>query len=80
MTPMGDLEHFINCKKFLNPSPADRFDADFKAKFNPALSHQENCWNSDGVSLPKIGFYLDGQHHSVFTLTRWPSRTYHVLP
>lgn len=76
VTPMGDAEHFVYCKKFLNPSLADRFDLDFDAQFNPALSLQENCWNSDGVSLPKIGFYLDGHYHTLYTLKRWPSRTY----
>jgi len=76
VTPMSDAEHFAYCKKFLNPSLADRFDLDFSEQFNPALSVQENCWNSDGVSLPKIGFYLDGRYHTVFTLKRWPNRTY----
>ena len=74
--PMGDLEHFIYLKKFLNPSLSDRFDLDFAAQFNPALSIQENCWNGDGVSLPKTGFYLDGRYHTIYTLKRWPSRTY----
>jgi hypothetical protein len=76
VSPMGDEEHFAYCKKFLNPSLADRFDLDFEAEFNPALSLQENCWNSDGVSLPKIGFYLDGRYNTIYTLKRWPSRTY----
>ena len=49
---------------------------DFAAGFNPGLSIQENCWNSDGVGLQKIGFYLDGRYQTVFTLKRWPSRTY----
>ncbi len=76
VTPMTDAEHFAYCKKFLNPSLADRFDLDLAEQFNPALSLQENCWNSDGVSLPRIGFYLDGRYHTVFTLKRWPNRTY----
>ncbi|HTQ30426.1 MAG TPA: hypothetical protein VMI53_04395 [Opitutaceae bacterium] len=76
VAPMDDLEHFIYLKKFLNPSLADRFDVDFAAQFNPALSLQENCWNGDGVSLPKTGFYLDGRYHTIYTLKRWPSRTY----
>jgi len=76
VTPMGDIEHYVYCKKFLNPSLADRFDVDFEAQFNPALSLQENCWNSDGVSLPKVGFYFDGLYHTIYTLKRWPSRTY----
>ncbi len=76
VTPMDDLAHFTYCSKFLNPSLADRFDLDFAGQFNPALSIQENCWNSDGVGLDRIGFYLDGRYHTIFTLKRWPSRTY----
>ena len=76
VTPMDDFAHFTYYSKFLNPSLADRFDADFPAQFNPALSIQENCWNADGVGLQKIGFYSDARYHSVFTLKRWPSRTY----
>jgi hypothetical protein len=76
VTPMDDLAHFTYCSKFLNPSLADRFDLDFTGQFNPALSIQENCWNSDGVGLERIGFYLDGRYHTIFTLKRWPSRTY----
>jgi type IV secretion system protein TrbE len=76
VAPMGDSEHFAYYLKFLNPSLADRFDVDYAAQFNPALTIQENCWNSDGVGLDRIGFYLDGRYHTVFTLKRWPSRTY----
>ncbi|MFA6960625.1 MAG: hypothetical protein WC205_07750 [Opitutaceae bacterium] len=76
VTPMGDEEHFAYYMKFLNPSLADRFDVDFGAQFNPALTIQENCWNSDGVGLQRVGFYSDGRYHAVFTLKRWPSRTY----
>lgn len=76
VTPMDDLAHFSYCSKFLNPSLADRFDVDATGQFNPALSIQENCWNGDGVGLERIGFYLDGRYHTIFTLKRWPSRTY----
>ncbi len=76
VTPMSDQEHFTYFSKFLNPSLAERFDHDFAAQFNPELTIQENCWNSDGVGLEKIGFYLDRRYHTVFTLKRWPSRTY----
>ena len=76
ITPMSDAEHFACVKKFLNPSLADRFDLDLAEHFNPALSLQDNCWNSDGVSVPKVGFYLDGRYHTIYTLKRWPSRTY----
>ena len=76
VAPMGDQEHFAYFLKFLNPSLAERFDVDYAAQFNPALTIQENCWNSDGVGLDRIGFYQDGRYHTVFTLKRWPSRTY----
>lgn len=75
VTPMDDLEHFTVCSKFLNPSFADRFDLDYAAQFNPALSIQENCWNGDGIGLQNVGFYLDGRYHAVFALKRWPSHT-----
>jgi hypothetical protein len=76
VAPMDDLGHYTYFAKFLNPSLAERFDHDFAAQFNPELTIQENCWNSDGVGLQNIGFYLDGRYHTVFTLKRWPSRTY----
>jgi len=76
IAPMADKEHFEYCKKFLNPSLGDRFDLNLDAEFNPYLSLQENCWNSDGVNLPKVGFYMDGRYHTIYTLKRWPSRTY----
>ena len=76
VAPMDDLGHYTYCSKFLNPSIAERFDVDPAGQFNPAQSIQENCWNGDGVGLEKIGFYLDGRYHTVFTLKRWPSRTY----
>jgi len=75
VTPMDDLAHFTYYTKFLNPSFVERFDLDYTAQFNPALSIQENCWNGDGVGLQNVGFYLDGRYHSVFALKRWPSHT-----
>lgn len=76
VTPLDDLGHFTYYAKFLNPSFAERAELDLAAQFNPALSVQENCWNSDGVGLQKIGFHLDGRYHTLFTLKRWPSQTY----
>lgn len=76
VAPMDDLAHFAYTSRFLNPSLVDRFDVDAAAQFNPALSIQENCWNSDGVGLKQIGFYLDGRYHTIFTFKRWPSHTY----
>lgn len=76
VTPMDDLAHFDYYVRFLNPSYAERFDLDTSAQFNPALSIQENCWNGDGVGMQRIGFYLDGRYHAVFTLKRWPDSTF----
>ncbi|MDP3073770.1 MAG: hypothetical protein Q8N18_26030 [Opitutaceae bacterium] len=75
VTPMDDLGHFTYYAKFLNPSFGDRFDLDYAAQFNPALSIQENCWNGDGVGLQRIGFHLDGRYHAVLAIKRWPSHT-----
>jgi type IV secretion system protein TrbE len=76
VTPMDDLAHFTYFARFLNPSFSERFDLDCAEQFNPALSIQENCWNGDGVGLQKIGFYLDGRYHSIFTIKRWPDPTF----
>ncbi len=75
VTAMDDTAHFAYFAKFLNPSLSERFDLNFSAQFNPALSIQENCWNGDGVGLQRIGFYLDGRYHAVFAFKRWPSHT-----
>lgn len=74
--PMGDFEHYHYFKRFLNPSLAERFDFDYRTQFNSDLTIQENCWSSDGVGFENKGFYMDGYYHSIFTLKRWPSRTY----
>jgi hypothetical protein len=28
------------------------------------------------ASRTKIGFYLDGHYHNLFTIKRWPQKTY----
>lgn len=71
--PMNDHDHFAYYKRFLNPTLADRFE--FVPVFNPELSIQELCWDSDGVGTEK-GFYLDGHYHNIFSLKRWPQKTY----
>ena len=76
VTPMDDLDHYTYFSKFMNPSLADAFDINFAERFNPRQSIQENCWCSDGVNIPKTGFYLDGRYHTILTFKRWPSRTY----
>jgi len=74
---MSDLDHFTYYKRFLNPSLADQIDTNFKTLFQPELSIQELCWDSDGVGFQnKAGFYLDGNYHAIFSIKRWPQRTY----
>ena len=75
--PMTDLEHFTYYKRFLNPSLADRLEVNFEGLYRKELSIQELCWDGDGVGLQeRAGFYLDGHYHSLFTLKRWPQKTY----
>lgn len=74
--PMSDLEHFTYYKRFLNPSLADRLEVDFDSLYRPDLSIQELAWDSDGVGLEQTGFYLDGQYHALFSIKRWPQKTY----
>ncbi len=73
--PMSDLEHFAYYKRFLNPSLADRLDINFESLYREELSIQELCWDSDGVGQDDK-FYLDGHYHSLFTIKRWPQKTY----
>ncbi|HUB68135.1 MAG TPA: hypothetical protein VL981_11685 [Candidatus Methylacidiphilales bacterium] len=74
---MSDLEHFSYYKRFLNPSLADRLEVDFESLFQSELSIQELCWDSDGVGLQdKAAFYLDGHYHALFSIKRWPQKTY----
>ena len=75
--PMSDLEHFSYYKRFLNPSLADRIEIDFGNLFQSELSIQELCWESDGVGLSgKPAFYFDGHYHALFSIKRWPQKTY----
>jgi len=72
--PMDDVEHGACLRRFLNPSLARRTADDPGDLFDPALTIQENCWHSEGVGQPG-GFVLDGHHHAVLALSRWPQRT-----
>lgn len=73
--PMNDADHLAYYKLFLNPTLADRFE--FVPVFNPELSIQELCWDSDGVGVnERTGFYMDGHYHNIFSLKRWPQRTH----
>ena len=78
--PMGDLDHFSYYSLFLNPTLADRLELDFAKLYHPDLTLQELCWHGDGVGLDaKIGFYLDSHFHNIFSLKRWPQKTYPSL-
>jgi hypothetical protein len=80
LEPMSDLDHFSYYSLFLNPTLADRFELDFAKLYHPALTIQELCWHGDGVGLnEKIGFYLDSHYHNIFSLKRWPQKTYPSL-
>jgi hypothetical protein len=77
LRPMSDRDHFTYYKSFLNPTLADRSEFDFAGHFQPELTLQELCWDSDGVGIDeKTGFYLDGHFHTIFSLKRWPQKTY----
>lgn len=70
----SDIDNFTYAKQFLNPSLLERSKYVAKIEFSPELSLQENILNSDGVPVGK-GFYMDGNYHNIFTLSRWPSKT-----
>ena len=75
--PMTDLDHFAYTKRFLNPSLANVLKVNFEELYRPEYTIQELCWDSDGVGIDgKTGFYLDGHYHVLFTVKRWPHRTY----
>lgn len=71
--PMDDREHCLALWRFLNPGLAGRTDG--PEEFDPALTIQETAWHGEGVGQPDGGFVLDGQHHAVLALARWPQRT-----
>jgi hypothetical protein len=73
--PMDDAEHFRWIHRFLNPGFAARAGGDAAGRFDPALTIQENCWHGEGVGQADGGFFLDGNHHAILTLARWPQRT-----
>jgi hypothetical protein len=73
--PLGDEEHFACVRRFLNPSVTRRTEENVDALFDAGRSLQENCWHGEGVGLSGGGFVLDGYHHAVLALSRWPQRT-----
>ena len=72
ITAMKDADHYRHYATFLNPSFSERFDYDPLESFEPALSIHENCWHSEAVGLSDTGFVLDGYHHGLLVLSRWP--------
>jgi hypothetical protein len=75
--PMGDLDHYRQATRFLNPSLAERFDFDPLETFVPELSIQDNCWHSEAQGLSDgPGFWMDGYYHSLMVLHRWPKVTH----
>jgi hypothetical protein len=72
--PMDDRSHSAFLTSFLNPALAARSAAE--GCFDSALTIQENCWHSDGVGQADGGFVLDGFHHAVLAVTRWPRATF----
>jgi hypothetical protein len=73
---MDDAGHHADLFAFLNPGAGLPRDAHTGPAVDPTLTIQENCWHSDGVGQPDGGFVLDGLHHGVLVLSRWPKATY----
>jgi hypothetical protein len=76
IVPMKDADHYRHYKSFLNPSLSERFDYDPINAFEPSLSIHENCWHSEAYSHASGGFIMDGYHHSLLVLNRWPRVTF----
>jgi hypothetical protein len=75
--PMSDMEHFAYFKRFLNPSLADVLNVDFPSQYVDDYSIQELCWDGDARGFEdKIGFKINDYYHSLFTIKRWPQKTY----
>lgn len=71
--PMADLDHCRMLWRFLNPGLAGRSEG--PEAFPPDLTIQETAWHAEGVGQPDGGFVLDGLHHAMLALARWPQRT-----
>ncbi len=76
IVPMKDADHYRHYARFLNPSFAERFDYDPLEGFDPQLSIHENCWHGEAVGISDSGFILDGCHHGLLVLSRWPKVTF----
>ena len=72
--PMDDAAHCAFLRGFLNPSLGAWADRPLPS-FDPSATIQEQCWLGEGVGQADGGFYLDGHHHAILALDRWPQRT-----
>ncbi len=73
---MDDAAHHASLFAFLNPGSGLPGAGATGPAVDPQLTLQENCWHSDGIGQPDGGFVLDGFHHGVLVLNRWPKATY----
>jgi hypothetical protein len=74
---MSDLEHFTYYHRFLNPALADELAVDFPSLYRKDLSIQELSWAGDGRGFEdKVGFKINDYYHSIYTIKRWPQKTY----
>jgi type IV secretion system protein TrbE len=83
--PMGNAEHALHLRKFLNPSMAGLFSGNAEAApvpLDPALSVRANCLRSDldvfasgrGEDRSNL-LYFDGNYHAVFVMRELPRGT-----
>ncbi len=77
VTPMSDAEHFFYYWQFLNPTEANQENSlDIGSLDLSGLSIQEWFWNGDGAGDHSNGFFLNANYHAMFTMKRWPQKTY----
>lgn len=73
LRPMNAADHYRVMWLALNPGVAAKTSGPEGG--DPALTVQEAAWHGEGVGQPDGGFVLDGQHHAMIALARWPQRT-----
>jgi len=70
---MNDEEHFLLMKRMLSPS--QKFPINLEHCFRREESFQQNCLQSEFL-IEGDCFYFDGFYHNVFSLSRWPQKTF----
>lgn len=70
---MDAADHYRVMWQTLNPGLAARTAA--PGAVDDTLTVQEAAWHCEGVGQEDGGFVLDGQHHAIIALARWPQRT-----